>query len=114
MDRGIYPAALAERFKKRCGQKYRPSNGDEGERFASNYCDLCEKDRVWREQEKDPCQISSYAYAVDIDDPEYPAEWQYGADGQPTCTAFEPERDPNEPDPPQRCDKTLDMFGDHD
>ena len=40
------------------------------------------------------------------EDPEYPQEWQYDAQGQPCCTAFIPEDQPI----PVRCTNTPDMF----
>jgi hypothetical protein len=33
------------------------SNGTEGEAYTARYCNQCEHDRIWREQEKDPCQV---------------------------------------------------------
>ena len=79
--RGIFPPELAELTKQDAGQKYRPSNGTEGEMFHAVYCDEC---RFW----KDPCMIAADVFFYDIDDEDYPVEWQYGPDGQPTCTGF--------------------------
>lgn len=112
-ERGIYPEKLAASYKDRAGQKYRPSNGSEGEIFMQKHCDVCQKDRAYREDPDngESCHIVVYAFAVDTDDEKYPAEWTYTAEGQPTCTAFEPEMETPQADPaPPRCDKTLDMF----
>lgn len=77
----IYTDRMAEALKERAGQKWRPSNGFEGDLFEDKVCARCVN--------LDGCQISMAAFFYDKTDPEYPAEWQYGADGQPCCTAFE-------------------------
>ena len=81
-DRGIYPDDFAEMNKARIGEKYRPSNGTEGEIFESAYCDGCSKS-------DGGCLIRFNVMMLNVDNDGYPAEWQYGTDGQPTCTAFE-------------------------
>lgn len=83
--------------------KYRPSSGTEGEWFFSRWCRRCERDR----HEDDRCEIIGMTMAHDVDEPEYPVEWQYGADETPCCTAFVPE---GQPAPPDRCPHTVDMF----
>jgi hypothetical protein len=102
-SRGIYPDDLADVMKDRVGKPYRPSNGTEGMFFDDAYCSHCKRDAKWREDENsaDPCPLLSNAFAYDIDELGYPAEWQYGADGQPTCTAFEDKNAPEPPDPNQ-------------
>ncbi len=65
-------------------------NGSEGSIFTSRFCDRCEKDREYREHERNACRIFTDAMAFDTDDAEYPSEWRY-VDGEPTCTAFQPE-----------------------
>jgi hypothetical protein len=82
MTQDLFPASFAERLKARAGQKYRPSNGTEGEMFQERWCYDCTKDTDQN------CSILLRAFWADIDEPEYPAEWQYGPDGQPRCTAF--------------------------
>jgi hypothetical protein len=64
------------------GDKYRPSNGSEGECFMAEFCERCSKD-----SEKRPCGILGRTMAFDVEDPQYPKEWQYQANG-PICTAF--------------------------
>ena len=81
-DQQIYPAELAERCKARVGQKYQPSNGTEGAIFQELFCMRCK-------QGDDSCDIATRAWWLDLNDPNYPSEWQYGPDGQPKCTAFE-------------------------
>lgn len=83
--------------------KYRPSNGTEGECFIGHWCCNCERDA---DSENNPCQILGRTYHFDIDDPEYPTEWIRDETG-PKCTAFIPLGDPL---PTPRCEKTIDMF----
>lgn len=68
-------------------KKYRPSNGSEGVWFESKFCDRC------LNQHPDPdcqpqCLIIMRAFLNDINDKEYPEEWQYDDNDKPTCTAF--------------------------
>ena len=72
-------------------EPYRPSNGSEGDDFCARFCDRCEKDREWREKGMRPCPILGATLNLAIGEPGYPPEWIYGADGKPTCTAFEKE-----------------------
>lgn len=71
------------------GQLYEPSNGEEGDRFESLFCNQCRHRGV--PEEGTGCEISLRAYWILICDPRYPREWIYGLDGQPTCTAFAPD-----------------------
>lgn len=84
---------------------YRPSNGTEGDMFMAAWCERCAM--MDHDDPEETCMIQLRALAHSIDDPEYPAEWQYTDGGVPQCTAFTAEA-PAEP----RCDKTIDMFGD--
>jgi hypothetical protein len=64
-------------------EKYRPSNGTEGECFMAEWCDRCAKDA-----KPLSCSIITDTMAYDVDDAEYPSEWVW--DGKtPRCTAFE-------------------------
>lgn len=63
-------------------EKYRPSNGTEGDWFMSQFCDRCAKDT-----EASPCPIIAATMALDVDDPDYPEEW-IEDDSGPRCTAF--------------------------
>ena len=72
-------------------KKYRPSNGTEGVMFMSRFCYLCAKDAAFRDGTGDSCPIAAATFSYGVNDEKYPSEWQYGADGQPTCTAFESE-----------------------
>ena len=89
VDRGIYTDGLAELLKKRDGQPWRPSNGTEGDIFMRHWCNGCQRDADYRAEVGDSCPIICNAMVYDTDDPNYPAEWRYGDDGQPLCTAFE-------------------------
>lgn len=108
-DRCIYTAEDAARFfKASAGKPYRPSNGTEGETFQETWCAGCEADRGFREDHErfDGCPIIANAMALTVDDPDYPKEWVYRADGQPMCSAFV---EIGSAQPP-RCPDTLDMF----
>lgn len=83
MNRGIYVPEHAAMNIPRAGSKWRPSNGHEGELFERVHCMHCTKDN------DGTCRIFMLTLVHGVKDPEYPAEWQYGADGQPTCSAFE-------------------------
>lgn len=61
---------------------YRPSNGDEGLWFTSQWCDRCVKDTKSK-----PCRIIARTMALDIDHKDYPREWVEDDDG-PRCTVF--------------------------
>lgn len=69
-------------------KKYRPSNGTEGEGFIACFCERCTKDN-FPDENKPWCQILADTLAFDINDENYPKEWIWGMDGNPTCTAFE-------------------------
>lgn len=72
-------------------KKYRPSNGSEGCWFTGEFCDRCQKDADYRNNDGDSCQILCNTMVYDLTDPEYPDEWIYDEDGNPVCTAFEEE-----------------------
>ena len=112
--RVIFPTTLDEMTKQRAGEKFRPSNGTEGELFYRAWCYGCQRDKAMREgcdvaecDDNERCEIIADTMCFDVDDPQYPSEWQYGKDGQPCCTAFVPS---GSAVPPPRCDKTVDMF----
>lgn len=73
-------------------EKYRPANGSEGDWFMSQFCYRCTKDL--HAPIEGGCPIVVLTLCLGTDDPKYPPEWTYDADGRPTCTAF----DPIEPD----------------
>lgn len=100
-DRALYPDEHAARLKDRAGQKWRPSNGTEGEIFIESWCAKCKRDAAYQADpdHANSCPIVAHSLCFDISDPEYPTEWQYGADGQPKCTAFEHVDAPDKQDP---------------
>jgi hypothetical protein len=69
-------------------EKYRPSNGSEGDFFYEDFCKKCVKDKPL---EYRFCPILNATYALEVNSPSYPQEWQI-INGKPTCTAFK-ERD---------------------
>jgi len=110
----MLPPGWAEMTAMRAGQKWRPSNGTEGEIFMQGWCAQCARDKSMREvdpvekcDDDEVCEIIAATFRHDVDDPEYPVEWQYGKDGQPCCTAF---IEAGQPVPPPRCKHTVDMF----
>ena len=99
------PGETAPEKREGSGAKYQPAYGSEGMDFEYNWCQRCKKDEGWN-RDMDPekaCMIHNRALVFDVDDQEYPAEWTYGEDGQPKCTAFEemdgdevPQEDPDD------------------
>ncbi|MBI3771432.1 MAG: hypothetical protein HY272_01815 [Gammaproteobacteria bacterium] len=87
-------------------EEYRPSNGTEGECFIAAWCDHCERDKAYRDGYGDGCPIVSATFIYNVNNPEYPNEWTYDANGKPCCTAFVPVGEVI----PLRDDKTVDMF----
>ena len=71
-------------------KKYQPSNSTEGDIFRSKFCYQCLRDKDWREREVNPCQIQCKTALLNAGDEDYPQEWTYDTDGNPICTAFEP------------------------
>jgi hypothetical protein len=109
-SRAMFPTDDAEAFfKKNAGKKYRPSNGTEGEIFVDNFCADCVHDADHRADPEggDGCAILAATLALDIDHPDYPAQWIWGEDGQPRCTAHCSGDDPAL----ARCAETMDLFG---
>jgi hypothetical protein len=60
--------------------KYRPSNGTEGMMFMEDFCDQC--------ADGGECKTAMRAMIYDLEDKEYPEEWQYDEHGEPVCTEF--------------------------
>jgi len=114
MNQAIYPESLAAMLVKRAGEKYRPSNGTEGECFFAVWCCKCQRDKSMRDgvdidecDDNERCDIIADTFAYDVDDPKYPSAWQYGKDGQPCCMQFVPA---GEPVPEPRCTHTKELF----
>ena len=68
---------------------YRPSNGSEGADFMANWCDRCERDRAFREDDGDSCEIAAATMIYASTHPKYPTEWREDGPEGPRCTAFE-------------------------
>lgn len=86
-------------------RKYRPSNGTEGESFIGRWCARCTKDA------NQDCEILGATMMFDVDDDEYPAEWQYGRNGHPKCTAFESKAKPRAKAGPKPVQGSLEIGG---
>lgn len=67
---------------------YRPSCGSEGADFMSRWCDRCERDRAFREDDGDSCPIAAATMIYERRDPAYPPEWREDGPQGPRCTAF--------------------------
>ena len=106
MPSGIYPSGLAESLKaSSAGQKWRPSNGTEGEIFASSWCGNCTK---WKSD--DGCRIRAATMFFSLDDPEYPKQWRIGESGQPECSAYRDRDAKLVAMPAPRCKHTAELF----
>jgi len=84
------------KIKSMAGKSYRPSNGTEGMIFMDAFCDRCKRDAKYRETNdgEDGCPIAAASFWAEYDSPDYPKEWTHTAEGEPMCTAFEPEVEP--------------------
>jgi hypothetical protein len=94
-------------------EKYRPSNGTEGDGFISKWCGKCARDKSLSEdvdfdecEEGECCDIVTMTFMYGVNDPKYPKEWICGKNG-PCCMAFVPK---GEAIPQKRCVHTVDMF----
>lgn len=68
------------------GQSYQPSNGSEGSSFEDRFCMRCIHCDPNPEGKKQ-CAILGNALCYSPGDANYPKEWQYDANDNPTCTA---------------------------
>ena len=84
MPLGLYMPEHAALMADQAGQKWRPSNGTEGDLFTSRWCDECVRNMPGL------CSILAATMVYEEDSEHYPSEWQHGDDGQPKCAAFEP------------------------
>lgn len=89
-------------------KKYCPSNGTEGSWFCETFCMNCIHGKYEHTQDlaDNPCEILSASFLYDIKDTEYPKQWVYDANNEPTCTSFvkfdwDKDDDGNWIDPPQ-------------
>lgn len=83
MNQAIYPETLAEMTKACAGEKYRPSNGTEGDCFFAAWCCKCQRDKAMREgmdvdecDDNERCDIIANTMCYDVEDEEYPKEWR--------------------------------------
>jgi hypothetical protein len=99
-DKKIFLDGDAKFYSAKAGELYRPRNGTEGDYFMGVWCATCCKNASdqW-------CEINLNVLARHIDDPDYPKEWIWRADGQPQCTAWTDDQTA-----PSRCAETLDLL----
>lgn len=71
-------------------EKYRPSNGTEGEGFIGKFCERCVHGKYEHtgNVNDSPCQILSASFVFDVEHKDYPNEWIYDESGSATCTAW--------------------------
>lgn len=82
-------------------RKFQPSNHTVGAAFIADWCGTCQHGQY------EPCDIAARTMWLKVEDPEYPEEWQYDAEGDPVCTAH---TENGQPVPPSRCKHTVDML----
>ncbi len=75
---------------ERTGKPYQPSNGSEGWRFTGEFCEQCRFEKFLHTAKKGDlaCGILSATIVWDPKDEQYPKEWIYDENDNPTCTAF--------------------------
>ena len=86
-------------------EKYQPSNGTDGEIFMARFCNQCAHENMDTDL-SEPCEILGRTFAFRIDHEEYPSEWTYDENGEPTCTRFLHDSET----PNHRCTKTKDFL----
>lgn len=71
-------------------KKYRPSNSTEGMGFIDHYCCNCIHGKYEHtgDTNDNPCEILIRSFFLDINDKDYPEEWQYNENNEPVCTAW--------------------------
>jgi len=87
-------------------EKYQPSNGTDGDIFRARFCDQCAHENLGDDADEDPCEILGRTFAYSIDHKNYPSEWTYDENGEPTCTRFLHDSET----PNHRCTKTKDFL----
>lgn len=89
-------------------EKYRPSNGSDGDAFTAQYCNQCAHDAKYRETNdgEDGCLTRFETMLYDIKNEKYPKEWIYDKDGKPACTKFLHESEQII----EHCEYTKEMF----
>lgn len=66
---------------------YRPGSGDEGIWFMEMFCDKCQHDIGFQNEQGAGCELILRSMSYELHEPEYPREWIHGPNG-PECTAF--------------------------
>lgn len=61
-------------------KQFKPANNLKGQSFLEENCFKCAKYAR--------CELCCCPCLYNVNDTEYPREWQIGKNGQPTCTAF--------------------------
>lgn len=105
----MYPCVLYQ-YPELAGETFMPSNGTEGMGFTAAFCENCihEKFSHTQNHADRKCDIMSRAiiHWYDIDNRDYPRQWQFDSRGWPVCTAWQKwdwgnDGDPADPDNPK-------------
>lgn len=83
--------------------KWKPSNHNVGDSFIHDWCGSCVRGQV---NDAEPCDILARTMWLEVEDPDYPEEWQRCPIGGPICTAHVELGQ----EVPERCKHTVDMF----
>lgn len=91
------------------GEQWIPSNGTEGELFFDQWCRKCARDKSMRDGEDyDECDDSEVCPIIAAAFRGEAVEWRELDIGEVKCMKYVPA---GEQIPPERDDKTLDIFG---
>lgn len=96
-------------------RKFSPSNATHGDFFMSEFCYKCVK--YTDPEAVTQCDVLLRAMIYDEIEKEYPIQWTYDKDDNPTCTSFKDRDEFNaerrakrKVTPKSKCKNTLDLF----
>lgn len=72
-------------------KKYEPYSADEGENFMNHFCANCRHEKFMHTQndaDKKCGILKNRTMVYNVNDEQYPSEWTYDENDNPTCTAF--------------------------
>jgi hypothetical protein len=91
---------------------YCPSNSDDGFAFIARFCENCVREEFIHTNKDDDlkCDILSRSMLYDYKDDEYPDEWIWDEDDNPTCTAFVKRTRRFDPDEPREVREKIERI----
>ena len=90
------------------GDRYMPSNGDEGTAFILGWCGTCQRDKAMREgADLDDCEDNEKCEIIAASFRDEAVEWRELEDGRCICVAYVPA---GAVIPAPRCERTADLF----